>query len=76
MFKKLMGLVPMVRNAHTIADMRSWYDDLMSTLTIMFVLHELTEEQVDKLQNALLDARMDRGAELRAKMILNREVKV
>lgn len=72
MFKKLMGLVPMVRNAHSIADMRSWYDDLMSAVTIMFVLHELTEEQADKLHDALIDARMDRGAELRATMILNR----
>ena len=75
MFKKLMGLVPMVRNARSISDMRSWHDDIMSTVTIMFVLHELTEEQADKLQDALIDARMDRGAELRAKMILNEEGK-
>lgn len=75
MFKKLMGLVPMVRNARSISDMRSWHDDIMSTVTIMLVLHELTEEQADKLQDALIDARMDRGAELRAKMILNEEGK-
>lgn len=76
MFDKLMGLVPMVRNARHISDMRSWHDDIMSTVTIMFVLHELTCEQADELRNALIDARMDRGAELRAEMILNKEGKV
>ena len=75
MFEKLMNLVPMVRDANHISDMRSWHDDLMSTVTIMFVLHELTEEQVDKLQDTLINARMDRGAELRAEMILNKEGK-
>lgn len=75
MFEKLMGLVPMVRNAHSIPVMRSWHDDIMSTVTIMFVLHELTREQADELQNALIDARMDRGAELRVKMMLNEGVK-
>ena len=75
MFKKLMGLVPMVRNARSIPNMRSWHDDLMSTVTIMFVLHELTEEQADKLRDALIDARMDRAAELREKMLLDKEGK-
>lgn len=74
MYEKLMGLVPLVRNARHISDMRSWHDDIMSTVTIMYVLHELTREQADELQNALIDARMDRGAELRANMILTREV--
>ncbi len=72
MFEKLMNLVPMVRNANSISVMRSWHDDIMSTVTIMFVLHELTEEQADKLRDVLLDARIDRGAELRASMILNK----
>lgn len=70
MYNKLIALIKMVRQAPTLGDCMSWYSDIQSTITILFVLSELTSKQADDLTAKLLFARMDRATELRAQALL------